>query len=578
MNLRDWYGLSVKIPDAFDRYAAAFATSSIHIAQTAMGNKRVDYDIKFHGGDDFYVDHKRRAIWLSSRILAPDPKERTNPDATVEEAISALLGITVHEAVHVQVSLRDNDEIYSRSDISSAQYSKQLLNFLNLMEDYYVDEYAVNQYHWSRWMMYSAFDYFFTEQLLKSQQTPTVFDGKIRTAFDAMLFLRIMTISKHPSLFSLIKDLHPAVYPFLDKARAITEIHDPYDRAKFCGMMYHEIFELDEEEQEKLDQEKSIDAIISIAIDLDPDKRNAKLKESYDKFEKVLNDLMREAKYAHVDAIDKLDHYVYHIVPDEHHTLATISPTFLGLEKLSRALSSKAKPKGIRTKKGNRLTDPSRIVTDGRIFRDPLEKAAKLPFEIIILVDCSGSMIYEYRIKKAFEAACGAAYGLQSGRHSVTILGHTADVNVGLSRTVDSSFFEKRSVSLYVIKRHYESIRTAQSRSMQIVNHGAKSQNRDGEAILAAAKYFSLQKHKRAMIVISDGEPCASSYSGPSAIEHTKKCVQKLRASDVTVLSISIDKAAVDSNNEIYGEASNTYDGDPAVIERILSMLLQNGA
>lgn len=577
MNLKEWYGRSVKLPDKFDRYASVFAASSIHIIRSAMGAKERKYSIRFHDGADFYVDHNNQSIFLSSRILSARPKLRPNPKASVTDAISALLGICVHEGLHVQLSLRDNMDIFKASELPESLFSQALTNFFNLMEDYYVDEYGCRNYPWSKWMFQAGFDYFFEESTLYEIQEPTIYKGKLRTAFDVMLFLQIGIVSKNPLLFPLIESTHPSVYPILVKARKIIDIHDPLARARFSGLIYREIVELDEVEQEKLDGNKNFGEIYAIFSDLDAIAAKMVSRSNNGEETILMNELVRESKYSKIETVDFTDHVIYHIVPDENHNLISVSDVFLRLESLSRALSSAPKNKGVRNNKGYRVSDPSRIVTDGRIFRDPTEKLSMLPFEVIILVDCSGSMEHRERIRRAFEAACGGAFGLEAGRHKVTILGHTGDIGVGLATTGNREFAETKNTVIYVVKRHYESVRIAQARSEQIVKSYSKCQNRDGEAILAASKYFCLPKHNRAMIVISDGEPCADDYFGPEAIEHTKQCVAKVRASDVTVLSISIDKSAVDSNNEIYGEASNTFSGDPAVIERILSMLLRNG-
>lgn len=569
MNLSEWYGGSVRIPTAFDHYASVFAASSVNIAASAIDDPNRKFRIRFHSEDSFYVDIEDQCIWLSSRMLSPFNDERLNPFASVDQAISGLLGITVHEGVHAKVSYNDVEIILGHSGIPKASYNKLTYLFAGLMEDYYVDDFSMKTYPWSRWMSFSAFDYFFPESSLEEIREPFFEDGKIRTVEEARLFLSIMTLMKHPSLRFRICEALPGVAPILERCLLSINYHHKESRARYTGLMYGEIFDLSQCE-ELQDDDKGDPIPKSIDLRRVPGNRKPKLKIT--EFDQKLDRLIQDIGRRHIEQIDKIDHMVYHVKPESSLERVNMNRVFFDLAKLSRALASKPKLKGLRTDRGHRVADPSRIITDGRIFRERAEKQTMLPLEIIILVDCSGSMTSYDNIRKAFEAACGAAYGLVSGGHQVCILGHTADTDsIGI-------LSEKQSVVIYVVKEFHESVDLAQYRAYTIVKKLSKAQNRDGEAILAASKYFTKRKYKRCILVISDGEPCADFYGGSEAVEHTARCVATIRQSNITIMSISIDESAVDSNNQIYGEAANTFNEDPLVIEKILSTLLQNGA
>ena len=70
----------------------------------------------------------------------------------------------------------------------------------------------------------------------------------------------------------------------------------------------------------------------------------------------------------------------------------------------------------------------------------------------------------------------------------------------------------------------------------------AKSQNRDGDAILEVAKRVrKFTKENCIMFVISDGSPCANGYGGISAIKDTAAKVKEAEKLGFGIIQISID-------------------------------------
>ena len=580
MNLREWYGSSVRIPISFNRQAYIFAVSSVHLVETAMNLGNAAYHIQFHDGDSCYVDKTNRKIWISSLLLSPNAEKRINPKASVEQSISTMLGLVFHEGLHVPHSFSDNLEAFHHSRMKSiTEPNDFVLLFLNLLEDYYVDYFAFTNHKIFWWMFTSAYEYYFPIESMESFIEPDVTDGKITTAEDAKLFLQAAVLYKNPNLRSLIIEKAPDLEPLLLKCYKVIEYGDKFERARYIGATFDEIFQLPDSEQKELNKPKGIGAIAALILDMGTDGRSIKPSQSSE-LSRLMNSIVSRIDSNQITNVDFIEHEVFHITPKESEASDEIKmdEVFLQLEQLSRALASRIKPKGIRSKKGHRLSDPSRIATDGRIFRDPIETKGLLPYEIILFVDCSGSMTSGNKLPRAFGAAIGAAYGLEAGRHKVTILGHTADIGDMFRDYSLPAGGPKQNVILYVVKRSHESLPLALGRSHGIILNYPTSQNRDGEAIFAASSFFKESKHRRAMIVISDGCPVADMYSGDHAVKDTKKYVEKVRALGITVLSLSIEQSAVEPNDEIYGRENNTYSKDPSVIEKILAMLLQNGA
>ena len=69
----------------------------------------------------------------------------------------------------------------------------------------------------------------------------------------------------------------------------------------------------------------------------------------------------------------------------------------------------------------------------------------------------------------------------------------------------------------------------------------ARSQNRDGVAILEVAKRVRRQtKNPVLFFILSDGIPCAGSYGGESAMKHVKDCVTKVEHLGFYVVQVCI--------------------------------------
>ena len=105
------------------------------------------------------------------------------------------------------------------------------------------------------------------------------------------------------------------------------------------------------------------------------------------------------------------------------------------------------------------------------------------------------------------------------------IYGHTADIgSVGYI-----------NLSVYREGNHYNP-------KFSLSKSYAKSQNRDGDAILEVAKRVrKFTKEDCIMFVISDGSPCANGYGGISAIKDTAAKVKEAEKLGFGIIQISID-------------------------------------
>lgn len=144
---------------------------------------------------------------------------------------------------------------------------------------------------------------------------------------------------------------------------------------------------------------------------------------------------------------------------------------------------------------------------------------------ICVLIDESGSMGGEKEIL-ARQAAIllNETFGKSLGV-DLYIYGHTADIgSVGYI-----------NLSVYREGNHYNP-------KFSLSKSYAKSQNRDGDAILEVAKRVrKFTKEDCIMFVISDGSPCANGYEGVSAIKDTAVKVKEAEKLGFGIIQISID-------------------------------------
>jgi hypothetical protein len=152
-----------------------------------------------------------------------------------------------------------------------------------------------------------------------------------------------------------------------------------------------------------------------------------------------------------------------------------------------------------------------------------------------VLVDESGSM----HGSKASAARQAAIYLDESLKGvpdvELFIYGHTADVPCILSDSREIRCSGSRSTQLLVYKE--PGIQT----SHQLGDIQGRSENRDGVAMIAAAKQIrKFTQDKGVFVIISDGSPHATSYAGDTARKHVKKMANEIEAMGFQVIQVTI--------------------------------------
>jgi len=153
---------------------------------------------------------------------------------------------------------------------------------------------------------------------------------------------------------------------------------------------------------------------------------------------------------------------------------------------------------------------------------------------VTVLVDESGSMGGE-KIEAARQAAIFLYESLKGVKDvELFIYGHTADLpnNYG-TQCLKSSGHGSTQLLIYT--------EPGVNNSVALGNISAKYENRDGVAILAAAKRVrSKTQNQGVFIIISDGQPSARDYGGSTAITHVKRMAIEVEKMGFEVVQVTI--------------------------------------
>lgn len=152
---------------------------------------------------------------------------------------------------------------------------------------------------------------------------------------------------------------------------------------------------------------------------------------------------------------------------------------------------------------------------------------------VTILIDESGSMCSDSKIRKAQEAAIFLNEALKKVPDvELFIYGHTADY---------TGFIEGKkcggtgSTQLVIYKEDKFKDDYA------LGNVSARHENRDGTAMLAAAKRVrSKTQNQGVFIVISDGDPSADNYRNSNARSHVRKMANEVEKMGFQVIQVTI--------------------------------------
>lgn len=210
---------------------------------------------------------------------------------------------------------------------------------------------------------------------------------------------------------------------------------------------------------------------------------------------------------------------------------------------------------------GQRLEARALIRNDGKVFSNRRLPQDKAPMAFAILIDESGSMGGE-RINAA---------------RTTAIILYEACCNLGIPCCVYGHSADQRGRSSLELYSYCEFDRVDKNDKYRLMNCTARCMNRDGAALLAMYKKLESRTEKnRVLLVISDGQPCASYYGGSDACADMQAIVKKNSRKGFKTFAAAIgsDKPAI---NKIYGDGFidiSNLDEMPKILLKLLKKQL----
>lgn len=568
---KEWYKV---IPPADSPLFPGFVYSSVELAVDVCQDTQVQLTIG--SVETACADKEKMAIVILPHTLLGEAVKNRGFSLQDETAImvAATNGMIVHEAAHLIKSPKDIKEAKSlmRKGPGTDFTSDPAFNgFINTCEDMYIEWWLREEYPNLTPFVEAAHEFWFHEAdlgerlhtfWLSRSVEAEVYDGN--SFFDILITMKNWRFADSPIWKGIIKEYNEELKCFrgLDKLedrleamqtiwhklKADPRLRWPASRGdrepclkfdsegKLVGSRMAEKL-LDEEKECHGTAYSDLDALIE-EINKELNKRNIviKIKKGQTEISEIPPMLVKVVKPSH----DRAE-------PDKR---------FIPLAKRLRSVLTRNYAPGQPVKRGPKLvsTRLQRIVTDGKIFTYPeTRKRTGRDFEVIILVDCSGSMSggTPTRIKEAMTVGVAAYLSLRSARVRTVLLGHTSWRQRGPS--------EDEEPVLYVFGEAKDVIERVKKRAAKAFESGFRFNNYDGFAVEKACTFFSDKPTKKWLIVISDGQPAGVHYNGDEAIEHSRLMVEKARDRGTDVVSITIEDGAYRVNDRIYGKEKNIH-------------------
>lgn len=575
MTLQRWYGRSVPVPTLGTQAYVPFAASCIGLVRSIVEDnlgKSIRVRLMDEGtaaaNRDENVIHINRLFFTG---CIPDRKTRHDSDTTT----TAILGIIVHEAGHFAWSPKTLEPFvqYVKENTRCAFYPMAAGILANIVEDIYIEAEIDRVVPNLSWTLETVNGIFFPDSVAKDRlrEVERVFAAPNKVKLVGDVLNAVLLAKTRETIHST-----PYITNLFNQALGAKEMPKIADRYALTLSLYDQIMLNLKDESES---EESLSGVKASAEGVNaPHEESKKEPTSLGSVGRELEQVIERLDEARVGlekagVIDYRGEELSILVIEEplkpSEEPLPMDERYLKLAEVARQHAVVNRPYGLDKKRGTHVRKLHRIATDSKIFAEPVSMNSYKPMQVAILVDCSGSMERSgakrsnSRIQEATVAALGAAYGLVQARCDVAVYGHTADyVTKG------------NDVQIFRAKGFQEPINGLAEKMMTMNNGIMHYENRDGLAVAYVAKKLADSRRKRLLIVISDGQPSATSYRGRAASEHTKGEVEKARQKGIDVMSISITEEANEVNNEIYGKDRNLFNADPNIIEDVVRKLM----
>lgn len=572
MTLKKWYGGSLRVPHLGTYAAQSFLVSTVGLVRSiCLDRLEVMPRIKFMVGGTAAADQDNKIIYINGDYLSGNftPEVQLTDADTV---LSIILGLIVHEIAHFAYSppLLTAFSEYVREHSTCPFNEEVAMTLGNIVEDVFIEAEVDRDVPSLTWMVDKM-----NEQLYTDEMEAKVL-GQVSGITEAPENWKAVPFIIAPLILAKVRyhiETNDYIKSLFDLVSTATEASTLELRKEIVLDLYNRIMEkvvLPEKEEECEKLQELLKEIAKIIRGLTSDKSEGKEgKEPVG----VFDDSFAISTEKMLEGYEKVA--VSMMVEGDSDTMLVTEQGIVGggqaihidqryesLAQVARQNAVVNRPYGLDRNRGSHIRKLHRIATDSKIFAEPVPMHMHKPMEVIILVDCSGSMTRGELLMKAWSAATGAALALTEGRCSVAVYGHTADLE------------DMISLNIYCAKGFRDSISNLPFSALTVVKDMTAYENRDGSAIRYMGGKFTSAKNKKLLIVFSDGQPAANEYGGMDAIRHSEQQVGLLRSRGIDVLSISLTTWADIANNQIYGRGNNIFNEDPNIIEKIVESII----
>lgn len=574
--VNNWFS-SVKYLPEWGWRLQRFMSGTIGLCATATFGK--DYPtIQWEDIDSGYADHDLNKIAISSRILDSDLSKHPNKGVDKDEAMCAVMGVTVHEFGHFLYSPKTLPDFINPGMPKDDQIAWSIAN---ITEDIFIEDQMVKRERFYGWMIAGAWEYFIGRD--ECAKRFAKWDGQNLSDLSAVLNCAIAW--KNRDVVAPIRsELEQTLF---DMFMSVIDMDVLQDRKDLIEKIYRFLLNAQEEagqsksasdgegeegegksgsgKEVKGNGEKQVFGADGSVYEVGTPKSGQNATEPWDRNKmqdfSVAGGMSVGWKTPNKRGLGRVN----------------FDKKWLGFAKWAIDAGTMRIQRGTAGNFG-KLTHPGRLYDDGKVFSKQMISSPNGATNLtgqpqtIILVDLSGSMSNpigrgsrQEKVHAALEALQGIVEGLVIAKHKVGAYGHT---------TGDVTSSGQENCLIYIFKEFSDTLATATERISDAYAMGAQYNNVDSYAIEAVAKKFKNDGSPRRLIVISDGAPASHLYSGREGVKLTKAAVDKVRKSGVQVFSLSIDNDAISPCNKIYGTKFNFDVTDPKVIDRVIKIAM----
>jgi hypothetical protein len=580
MNLKTWYS-GMKIPSFVNRSATEkFVTSTLGLFLSMIDDKKTYPDIVLSDDiDTGAVSFEEKKVFLSRKYIDPDPMNRLNHNASEEASMTAMIGTCIHEFNHIRLTQISPKELWNRQ-VPKIDECAFLEAIFQIVEDIYIDSFGF-EIITTRWIFEARQNYLFThsdyDAAAKEMPNEIKSVEDFANAINVLVFLKNFSIPLHP-----INSLHQALIKMFLGSQHINSVDDRFAHAaKIRDFMIKDIPKEETSDYQKKESEGGEnDGDIESAIEMlskmlisnfvQTASHQKELSKPGKQLEKIIKNFNSDGRVNLIELkasdFEKVGFYVSKVRSGT--CLDKLDTRYSEFANMIQARTLVNRPYGMQSNRGRNIRQLYRIASDCKIFAERVEFDGIGPQEIIFLLDCSGSMGSNDKDTKSIQAVFAAVQGLQNSRHRVAVYGHSADIRIN---------FSKFNVVVYCFKDFDDSIDNLRNQFDYYYKNGHSMQcsNNDEFAVEYVVGKFSTIPNKKTLIIVSDGVPSGSLTTG---VGSTARKISSIRnhLPHIKIVSISIDRAAFQPNNKIYGSDNNFCNEDPNVVLNVIESICES--